>query len=135
MFDLKPRIFSLLVCSTVEKDQVTGGWRINPLSHLAAHALPVPLNLILFAGVMAPPGDYQLAFRIFHSQEQQSLTLTAPVSVSTVPGHNVECLAQVSVTFATAGLYVVEAALADYHVAQTPLRITTVADTPLTGDG
>jgi hypothetical protein len=123
-FTISPRIFSLLICSHVDRDDVTGGWRLNPISHLAVHSLPVPLDLVLVANVMAPPGAYDLQFQIFHAEERETATLTAPSRISVPPDKNIEYMARVSFTLRTQGLYLVEARLVDHDVIYSPIRIT-----------
>jgi hypothetical protein len=123
-FSINPRIYSLLVCSQIERDSMTGGWRLNPFSHLVVHSLPVPLNMVLVANIMAPPGEYDLRFSIFHADEAQGVALAAPTRIAIAPGKNVEYLARVSVTLRAAGLYLIEARLIDHDVAYTPIRIT-----------
>lgn len=128
-FSFRPRIFSLLICSHVDRDDVTGGWRLNPISHLAVHSLPVPLDLVLVANVMAPPGAYDLQFKIFHAGETETTMLTAPSRISVPPDKNIEYMARVSFTLRTQGLYLVEARLDDGDAVYSPIRITpTFAD-------
>lgn len=127
-FDIQPKIYSLLICSQVERDLITGGWRLAPISHLAVRNLPVPLEMVLCANVMGPPGDYELMFRIFHALDTERTMLTRPTNISVHPGKNLEFKAHVSVSMKTAGLYVVEAVLKDYDVAYSPIRISTADD-------
>lgn len=123
-FSISPHIFSLLICSRVDRDDVTGGWRLNPISHLAVHSLPVPLDLVLVANVMAPPGAYDLQFHIFHAEEMETVTLTAPGRITVPPDKNIEYMARVSFTLRSQGLYLVEARLVDHDVIYSPIRIT-----------
>ncbi|MCC7208557.1 MAG: hypothetical protein IT323_14710 [Anaerolineae bacterium] len=123
-FSLSPRIFSLLICSHVDRDDVTGGWRLNPISHLAVHSLPVPLDLVLVANVMAPPGAYDIQFNIFHAGEAKPTPLTTRTRIAVPPDKNIEYMARVSFTLRTQGLYLIEARLDDGEAYYSPIRIT-----------
>lgn len=135
-FNLRPRIFSLLICSHVDRDDVTGGWRLNPISHLAVHSLPVPLDLVLVANVMAPPGAYDLQFAIFHAGETKATPLTPRTQIAVPPDKNIEYMARVAFTLRTEGLYLVEAKLDDGDAFYSPIRITPAyADATSATDG
>ncbi|HRE48794.1 MAG TPA: hypothetical protein PLD47_13795 [Aggregatilineales bacterium] len=121
---IKPRIYSLLVCSQVIRDDLTGGWQLNPVSHLAVGGIPIALDLIVVANVMAPPGMYELAFGVRHDEDYTSLPLTKPTSVEIMPEKNLEFMARVSVTLSKDGLYVFSADLINYDNAVAPIRIT-----------
>ncbi len=127
-FNLNPRIYSLLICSQVGRDALTGGWQLNPLSHLAVHTLPVPVDMVLVANIMAPPGDYEVACKIFHVDDKERALLAQPIRLTIQPGKNVEFLAKVSVTLRETGLYLVEASLVGHDVAYAPIRISNVED-------
>ena len=126
-FTLKPYIYNLMICSKIERNPQTGGWQLSPLNHLAVHALPTTLNVALFVGVMGPPGTYQLKFRLFHTEDSVATPLFQPVNLPVQANKNVEYIGQVSVTLKSAGLYLVEAALNDFYLAYSPLRLSTVA--------
>jgi len=126
---LKPYIYALMICSKIERDTVTGGWQLSPLNHLAVRMLPTSLNVSLFVGVMGPPGTYQLRFRLFHTEDSVAIPLFQPVNLPVQANKNVEYIGQASITLKNVGLYLVEAALNDYYLAYSPLRLSTVAAT------
>ncbi|GAB4554857.1 MAG: hypothetical protein OHK0023_25470 [Anaerolineae bacterium] len=123
-FSLTPKIFSLLLCSHIEVDRLTGGWQLAPLSHIAAERLPIPLNVVLCANIMAPAGEYQLNFRIFHAQDPKGVAIEAPSKIVVEPSKNVDYIARVTLTLSSAGLYMVEARLNNYDTSLTPLRVS-----------
>lgn len=127
--EVRPDIYALLVCSQVERNADLGGWQLQPLSHIAVSKLPVSLDLVIFAAVMAPPGDYRLSVRIFHTEDDDAATLVQPLTLTVQPGKNVEYIAQVAVTLRCVGLYVIEATLDDhFDIAYSPLRISQITD-------
>lgn len=127
-FTLRPKIFSLLLCSHVEVDEMTGGWRLAPLSHVAARSLPLPLNVVLCANIMAPPEDLEISFRIFHTDQPEGVPLSAPIRLRPEADKNVDFMARVALTLTSTGLYVVEARLSDFDTALTPLRVSLLAE-------
>jgi hypothetical protein len=127
-FTLRPKIFSLLVCSHVEVDDTTGGWQLAPLSHVAAHNLPLLLNVVLCANIMAPPEEYEISFRIFHAEQPNGLPLNAPMRLRPEAGKNVDFMARLALKLTSAGLYLVEARLGDFDTALTPLRVSLISE-------
>lgn len=127
-FTLRPRIFSLLLCSHVEMDEVTGGWRLAPLSHVAVRNLPLPLNVVLCANIMAPPEEMEISFRIFHAEQPEGVPLNAPMRLRPEAGKNVDVMARLALTLTSTGLYLVEARLSDFDTALTPLRVSRWAE-------
>lgn len=127
-FTLRPRIFSLLLCSHVEMDDLTGGWRLAPLSHVAARSLPLPLNVVLCANIMAPPEEMEISFRIFHAEQPEGVPLNAPMRLRPEAGKNVDFMARLALTLTSTGLYLVEARLSDFDTAFTPLRVSLLAE-------
>lgn len=123
--DIKPRIYSLLVCSQVGRDELTGGWQLNPITHLAVGRIPVGLEVVLVANVMAPPGTYQLAFGVRHINDYGATLLAKPSQVEIQPEKNLEFMARVAVTLSRGGLYLFEANLVNYDSAVSPIRIST----------
>ncbi len=127
-FTLRPKIFSLLLCSHIDVDEATGGWQLAPISHLAVRSLPVPLNMVLCANIMAPPDDYEISFRIFHADQPNGVPLSAPTRLKPEAGKNVDFMARVALTLTSAGLYMVEAKLGDFDTAFSPLRVSLFSD-------
>jgi hypothetical protein len=127
-FTLRPKIFSLLVCSHVEVDVTTGGWQLAPLSHVAAHDLPLLLNVVLCANIMAPPEEYEISFRIFHVEQPDGLSLNAPMRLRPEAGKNVDFMARLALRLTSTGLYLIEARLGDFDTALTPLRVSLISD-------
>jgi hypothetical protein len=126
-FALTPAIYALLVCSDVQRDTVTGAWVLRPLSHLAVRRLPATLQLYIVARIMAPPGDYTLQFRMFHSdQPQPDVALTQPLVISVQRDRNIDYSGQITVTVSLPGLYILEAALPGFHTALAPLRVSLI---------
>ncbi|MFQ3534502.1 MAG: hypothetical protein SNJ58_01360 [Aggregatilineales bacterium] len=127
-FTLRPKIFSLLLCSHVELDDTTGGWQLAPLNHVATRSLPLLLNVVLCANIMAPPEELELSFRIFHAEQPDGLPLNAPMRLRPEADKNVDFMARLALTLASTGLYLVEARLGDFDTAFTPLRVSLLTD-------
>lgn len=109
-------------------DEVTGGWRLAPLSHVAVHNLPLPLNVVLCANIMAPPEEMEISFRIFHAEQPEGVPLNAPMRLRPEAGKNVDVMARLALTLTSTGLYLVEARLSDFDTALTPLRVSRWAE-------
>jgi hypothetical protein len=122
-FNIPPRIFSLLLCQQVELDNQTGAWRLTPMSSLSVQGLPVPVSMVICANIMAPPGDYRIAFRLFHAEDPEGVRLEVPDVITAPPDRNLEYMARITVRLPIVGLYMVEAKLGDYHTALAPLRV------------
>ncbi len=127
-FTLRPKIFSLLLCSHVELDDTTGGWQLAPLNHVAARSLPLLLNVVLCANIMAPPEELELSFRIFHAEQPDGLPLNAAMRLRPEADKNVDFMARLALTLTSTGLYLVEARLGDFDTAFTPLRVSLLTD-------
>lgn len=122
-FSIPPRIFSLLLCRQVEFEDQTGTWRLTPMSNLSVSSLPLPLSMVICANIMAPAGDYQIAFRLFHTDDTEGVRLDVPDVISAPAERSLEIMARVSVRLPSFGLYMVEAKLGDHHTALAPLRV------------
>lgn len=124
-FQLKPTIYSLLVCSSAEENRRTGGWIVQPFSEISVQELPVHVNLTAFAQIMAPPGTYELDLRLFNSSDPTDKAQSLPPREFTVQeGKNIDFVVQLEVGLAQTGLYLLEASIIGHHSAQSPLRVS-----------
>ena len=130
-FQLQPRIYSLLLCSTAKENRQTGGWLVEPFSEVQADRLPIPLQAVLFAQIMAPPGSYEMAIRLFHSTDpEHTLHMLSPRTFTIQEGKNLDFLLNLEMRISQVGLHIIEAAIPGHHVMQTPLRVVTTLRQP-----
>ncbi len=125
-FQLTPQIYALLLCASITQDQNSGGWFLQPFSHVAVQQLPTDLALTVFAQIMAPPGQYDLTLRLFHAAEPEKTEQVLPSRPFSVEeGKNLDFMLHIEARFTKLGLYIVEASIAGHHTAVTPLRLST----------
>jgi hypothetical protein len=126
-YNIAPRIFAFLICSRIDREPVTGGLQLFPFNHVAIRSLPSQINVVLFADIMAPPGEYALTFRIFHTQDKEAAVILHPTPVVAQPDKNIEYMIPITITIKTAGLYLAEASLVNNHITYAPLRVSITA--------
>jgi hypothetical protein len=125
MFQLNPRIYSLLLCDTLKEDPRTGGWIVQPFSEVSVQQVPLHLRLTLLAQIMAPPGTYELGLRMFHTADpENTVQVLAPRKLTVLEGKNMDFVLNLEARITRVGLHVIEAAILNHHTTFTPLRIT-----------
>lgn len=123
-FQLRPQIYSLLLCSDVTPNEETGGWRFEPFSHIAVRQMPVDLAISVVAHIMAPPGEYSFTLRLFHSTESGQPQVLPPRAFVVQEGKNFDFMLHIEATISQLGLHIVEAGITGHHTTYAPLRIS-----------
>jgi hypothetical protein len=125
-FQLRPQIYSLLLCSSFQENPETGGWIVQPFSEIGVPEMPVDLALTIFAQIMAPPGTYRLDLRLFHAADPVGTArMLPPRTLNIQEGKNLDLALHVEAHITQVGLHIIEATLDGQHTAITPLRIAT----------
>ncbi len=124
-FQLRPRLYSLLLCRSITQDRDSGGWIVHPFSEISVREMPADLTMAVFAQIMAPPGEYALELRMFHAADPEgSRRVLQPRPFTVQEGKNLDFVLQVQVHVTQLGLYLLEAEIVDHHALQAPLRVS-----------
>ncbi len=124
-FQLKPQIYSLLLCRSAREDRQTGGWILQPFSEIRVKELPVLVQFTAFIQIMGPAGRYELHMRLLHSADLGgALAVLPPRPFTLQEGKNLDFAIQLQARLMQTGLHILEAAIPDYCTMPTPLRVT-----------
>ena len=123
-FQLRPQVYSLLLCSSLEENPQTNGWIVQPFSEISVQEMPVDLALTVFAQIMAPPGSYEMLMRFYHAADPGgTIRALAPRQVHVQEGKNLDFVLHLEVTITQLGLHLLDASLEGGPTAVSPLRI------------